>query len=441
MKKVFAVALATAVIFSFASCDGGKEESTTAGTVTATDIAQTAEANDTTADITVVPAETTDEAADTTAPDVTAEVTTEVTTSPSDITVPSETTAPAQTTVPDETAAPDEPVEPTDFDFATADLSEYIALGKYLGIEVRVAPLPTITDEEIADELAQLTYELPKEAMIKSGTCKVGDKVNIDYVGTVDGTAFDGGSAAAQTANLGAGEYVEGFEEGIVGMAVGETRTVVVTFPDYYYSDLAGKEATFEITLNYIYPTLTDEIVAEYIGYDTVEELEAEIRASLVADAAEEASSERAEAAWTKVIANSHFFGYPEDAVSSAFNEQVELYRSYADNYGMTYEQFLSDGYGISAEEAESIFMDYAKNSVAQQLLIYAISRDMGMDVSDEAYNASLDALAQSLGLASADELSEATGYSKAYLKEMLIYSEVLDAIVKQANFVENTTY
>lgn len=431
MKRLFAVLLVLFVTLCFASCDGGTAETTD------TDV--TAPAPDTTV------FETTDtaEPVDTTVPETT-EAAVANTTAPPEISTSAQTTAepdvpPDDTTVPDDTTeVPADTTAPAEFDYVTADLSEYIALGKYLDIEVIVAPIAAITDAQIEDELKSLTDSLPRAAMITEGVCKMGDKVNIDYVGTVDGVVFEGGNAIGQTATLGAGEYAEGFEEGIAGMSVGDTRDIVVVFPDYYYYDLAGKEATYKVTLNYIYPALTDEIVAEYLGYADLAELKAEIRASLEAAAAQEVESERAEAAWTKAMANSRIIGYPEAAVNAAFSEQVELYRSSAVSYGMTYEQFIEQGYGITVNEAEGIFMEYAKNSVAQQLLLYAIARDMGIDTSDAAYEDELLALAESLELTSVEELAEVTGYSKAYLKEMLIYSRVLDAIVKQANFVEN---
>ncbi len=83
-----------------------------------------------------------------------------------------------------------------------------------------------------------------------------GDTVNIDYVGSIDGVAFDGGSTNGAGADLvlGSGTYIDGFEEQIVGHSVGETFDIEVTFPENYgSSDLAGQDAVFEITLNGIY--------------------------------------------------------------------------------------------------------------------------------------------------------------------------------------------
>lgn len=87
----------------------------------------------------------------------------------------------------------------------------------------------------------------------ESTVANKGDVVKIDFVGKKDGVAFDGGSASGQIVELGAGQYIPGFEEGIIGMKLGETKEVNVTFPENYYEELAGKEAVFEITVQKIY--------------------------------------------------------------------------------------------------------------------------------------------------------------------------------------------
>ena len=80
-----------------------------------------------------------------------------------------------------------------------------------------------------------------------------GDYVNIDFVGKIDGVAFNGGSAEGYELKLGSDTMIDGFEDGIVGMKLDEEKTITVTFPEEYVADLAGKEATVDITLNKIY--------------------------------------------------------------------------------------------------------------------------------------------------------------------------------------------
>ena len=80
-----------------------------------------------------------------------------------------------------------------------------------------------------------------------------GDYVNIDFVGKIDGVAFNGGSAEGYELKLGSDTMIDGFEDGIVGMKLDEEKTITVTFPENYTAELAGKEATFVITLHKIY--------------------------------------------------------------------------------------------------------------------------------------------------------------------------------------------
>ena len=86
-----------------------------------------------------------------------------------------------------------------------------------------------------------------------NSTVENGDVVKIDFVGTMDGKTFDGGSATGQMVEIGANQYIEGFEEGIVGMKKGETKDVNLTFPSNYYEEFAGKKVTFKITVQKIY--------------------------------------------------------------------------------------------------------------------------------------------------------------------------------------------
>ena len=106
--------------------------------------------------------------------------------------------------------------------------------------------------------------------------------------------------------------------------------------------------------------------------------------------------------------------------------------------YGTTYEELFPLMYGIPLAEAEEILMDSAKNIVAQRLLLYAIARDMQIDVSDERFEEDLAATATILGLESVDALIAQLGRDKATLKEDKLFSQVITEIVNQANFVLN---
>nr|MBQ5811869.1 FKBP-type peptidyl-prolyl cis-trans isomerase [Clostridia bacterium] len=376
---------------------------------------------------TTLPVETTEEIiVTTTAPIVTKEP---------DVTLPPPVTTEA-TTLPEETTLP---VETTEFDIAKSPLDEYIILGKYSGIEVFVDAPARALPEEVDAKVYEAMLALPEEAMVKDRAVEEGDTANIDFVGKIDGVAFDGGSAKGYPLEVGSGMMIPGFEEGIVGIMAGETKTVSLTFPeDYYNAQFAGVPADFDITVNFIYPTLTDEIAQNHLSFDSADAYRKSIEDAINAEYDKEFAVAKEEAAWIKAMANSDFVGCPENLLNSIFESSVEAYETYALMYGMTYEEFFPAVYGLSVEEAEGILFENAKNIVNQKLLLYAIARDMGIDVSDERFEEDLAATAIILGYESVEKLLEELGGDRELLKEEKLLAQVLTEIVANANFVIN---
>ncbi len=161
---------------------------------------------------------------------------------------------------------------------------DYVTLCNYKGIEVPKGEV-TYTDEEFKDVINQAlaAHQVLKE----EGTVKDGDKVNIDYVGTIDGVEFEGGNSGGNGYDLtiGSGQFIEGFESQLIGHKAGEEVTVNVTFPENYNAaELAGKPAQFAVTIHGIYvdPEYNDDFVCAYypdMG-STVAEYEKSLRDS-----------------------------------------------------------------------------------------------------------------------------------------------------------------
>ncbi len=156
-------------------------------------------------------------------------------------------------------------------------------LGTYKGLEVGRRE-PSVTDEEVEEEVERLRESSASLDTVDRPAAK-GDFVVMDFVGTVEGEPFEGGEARGYLLELGSGRLVEGFEEQLEGAKAGEDVTVTVTFPeDYRAENLAGKEATFETTVKEVkekkLPELDDELAVE-AGFDTLDELRADIRTRL----------------------------------------------------------------------------------------------------------------------------------------------------------------
>ena len=132
--------------------------------------------------------------------------------------------------------------------------NDYVKINGYTDLEVSEITETEVTDETVDSQIEQIRQNYATYTEITDRAAQEGDMVTIDYSGAIDGVAFDGGTASGQQLELGAGGYIDGFEDGIVGHTTGETFDVNTTFPDPYENtpDLAGKDAVFTITLTKI---------------------------------------------------------------------------------------------------------------------------------------------------------------------------------------------
>lgn len=151
--------------------------------------------------------------------------------------------------------------------YITAAKAEDIFLPDYKNISVSLSEIE-YSDEEIAKDIESALNANKITNTDTSLTVADGDEVNIDYVGSVDGVEFDGGTAEGYDLEIGSGTFIPGFEEQLIGASVGSNFDINVTFPEDYNGELAGKDAVFNITVNGINEVgeFTDEFVQEYLG-------------------------------------------------------------------------------------------------------------------------------------------------------------------------------
>ena len=175
-----------------------------------------------------------------------------------------EETAAESTTAAEETesaqeseSAAEEAEEPSDYvsAFDLGDINEYVELGEYKNIRV-TAQDTEVTDEEVEEELnSQVENSVPDYEKITEGTVAEGDVANIDFVGRMDGEEFDGGSGEDFNLTIGSGQFIEGFESGLIGKNIGETVVLDLSFPEDYSKtkpELNGKPVEFTVTINYV---------------------------------------------------------------------------------------------------------------------------------------------------------------------------------------------
>lgn len=331
----------------------------------------------------------------------------------------------------------------SDFYYSPDNVTDYINLGQYKGLTIEADFPPEITDEDVNDHISALLMENPVINQITDRPAELGDDIIVNFVGKIDGVAFEGGSAQLYEITLGNGGFIEGFEEGMVGMKVGETKNVETVFPENYgNADLAGKTAIFEITLILIYEEipaeLNDAYVKETFGYDTVEEFIEATKAELIDERNSEILDIKASAVLTKVIENSEVIRYPEKAVDYYMYQLISSVKEGAAQYGFSYETVLLYS-GYTVEQYETQIRSVAENSVKKDLVMMAIAKTEGLTVDQELYDMIVQSFIQAYGLSSITELCEFMGYSEEYLKGILEFSSLYE---KALNFlIENNTF
>ena len=260
---------------------------------------------------------------------------------------------------------------------------ESITLGDYKNLDL-TAKEEEITDEKVQTRLKALCAEYP--VTIEGRPAQEGDTANIDYTGTKDGVAFDGGTATGYDLKLGSGTFIDGFEDGVIGMNVGDEKDLNLKFPDNYgNSDLAGQEVVFHVKLNQLKSEsdsqVDDDLAKRYYNDDsaTLDQLTEEVRSQLQAEADSQYFNAAGSELLNQVIANSEITTDP-DAVDDMFNQLKSTYTGYASSYGLEFDQFLSMFLGTD----EQGLRDTAENLVEQQMVLDAIQANENLSATDE---------------------------------------------------------
>lgn len=310
--------------------------------------------------------------------------------------------------------------------------SDYITLPEDLGLTLS-DEANTVSDEDVADyinENIMVNYTETQEVTDRAAAD--GDTVNIDYVGTVDGVEFDGGSAEGYDLTLGSGTFIDGFEEQIVGHTPGESFDVTVTFPeDYRATDLAGKEAVFATTLNYISesvtPELTDDFVKENLneslGLDSVETLNTYISDMLLfSQQTNELYSQLSEKLTVEGEVPAELTKYFEDYyLSSPY--------LYAQMYGVSLDEFMqANGYDSAAAYLESS-RTYIDGAIQQTLILQALAEKYGITCTTETLENQFQEY-----FGSSDTSSYVNYYGENYLKMSILNDLVMEKLVEEVN-------
>ncbi|ATP41300.1 trigger factor [Solibacillus sp. R5-41] len=304
----------------------------------------------------------------------------------------------------------------TDFTYtATVTVKPEPKLGEYKGLEV--TKLSTeVTDEEVEE---QITAQLAKKAEleIKEDEAIVdGDTAVIDFEGFVGEEAFEGGKGEDYALEIGSGSFIPGFEEQLVGAKSGETKDVMVTFPEEYHAEeLAGKEAKFVVTVKEVktkvLPELNDAFAKEIDPeVETVDALRAKIKETTAAQKEAESEGSLRDELVEKAAANAEV-DVPQGMINTEVDRMIQEFGQRLQSQGMNLELY----YQFSGQNEQALREQMAADAesrVRVSLVLEAIGQAEKIEVSEEDINAEVEKMASQFGMTSEQILTALGGTS-----------------------------
>ncbi|MGH7708604.1 MAG: trigger factor [Vulcanimicrobiaceae bacterium] len=282
---------------------------------------------------------------------------------------------------------------------ATVAVRPEIALGNYKGIEIAELTLP-VGDDDVERTLEGLRREAASLVPVDRGV-EFGDVPTIDFDGTIDGIAFDGGKGENQPTEIVEDHFIPGFAQGIVGMAAGESKSVEAQFPeDYAKSELAGKKAVFAVTVHDVktpeLPPLDDEFAARFRPDSTVADLRADVRARLEVTAKNRARRTMSTALMERLLA-AHDVPLPPVLVDRETDSILQEAKADAARHELEWAAYLESA-GKTADEVQAEFRLEAERRVKSTLLLEAIAKAEKIDATPQDLDAELATLARQYG-------------------------------------------
>ena len=308
-----------------------------------------------------------------------------------------------------------------------------VKLGKYKGIEIPKIEY-NVSDEDIQKELDAIADKNSRLVTVEDRAVEQKDIAVIDFEGFVDGVAFEGGKAENHELEIGSHSFIDGFEDQVVGMKVGEEKEINVKFPEKYFSeDLAGKDAMFKVKLHEIktkeLPVIDDEFAKDVSEYDSLEELKASIKEKFEEENEHRAKHEKEDAA-IKAVCDNVEVDIPSGMIETELDrimQDMDMRLSYQ---GMNLAKYLQM-IGKTEADFRKDYEEQAKESVKTRLVLEAVTKDANVEVAEADMEEKLKELAKAYGKTE-EELKENEELKK-YVEENLKMEKTIEYIVSNA--------
>ncbi|ADC87345.1 MULTISPECIES: trigger factor [Staphylococcus] len=326
-----------------------------------------------------------------------------------------------------------------DFEFeATVTVEPEVELGDYKGLEIEKQETE-LTDEELQESIDHSLSHLADMVVKEDGVVENGDTVNIDFSGSVDGEAFEGGQAEKYDLEIGSGSFIPGFEEQLEGLKTGEEKDVVVTFPEEYHAEeLAGKEATFKTKINEIkfkeVPELDDEIANELDSEaNSVDEYKENLRKRLAEQKETNAENVEKEEAINKATENAKI-DIPQAMINTELDRMVQEFAQRIQQQGLDLQTYFQISGQDESQMREQMKGD-AEQRVKTNLTLTAIADAENIEVSEKDIDKELEKMSSQFNL-SVEDIKNTLGNTDIIKNDVRI-QKVIDLLRDNAKLVE----
>lgn len=316
---------------------------------------------------------------------------------------------------------------------AIVQIKPEVKLGKYKGIELKKIEY-TVSDKDVEHELGHMAEHNARLVTVDDRPVEKGDITIIDFAGSIDGVAFEGGTATNQELEIGSNKFIPGFEDQVIGMKVNEEKDINVTFPeDYFSKDLAGKEATFKVTLHEIkkkeLPKIDDDFAKDVSEFDTLADLKADIKSKMEKENEERAKYESEEAA-IEAVCKDVEVDIPSGMIETEIDNMVKDIENKLSYQGLTLDQYLKLT-NKTMENLRKEFDEQANKAVKSRLVLEAIIKAEDIKPDDKEVEEKVKEMAKNYGRPE-DELLKNEGF-KNYIVDNMKYEKAIAFILDNA--------
>ena len=310
-----------------------------------------------------------------------------------------------------------------------------VTLGQYKGVEVEKADA-SVSAEDVEAELKKVQEQNARLLTVEDRGVEDGDQTVIGFEGFVDGKGFEGGKAEDYPLTIGSHSFIDTFEEQLIGKKIGEECEVNVTFPtEYHAADLAGKPATFKVTVKEIkvkeLPELNDEFASEVSEFDTLDEYKKDVEKKLAEKKEIEANSKNEDAVVAKVVENATM-EIPDKMIDAQAENMVQDMARRMQSQGLSLDMYLKYT-GMTVEQMKEQARPDAEKRIRTRLVLEAVAKAENIQISDEKVDEEVAKMAEAYKMEVEKLKSYMSESDVKQMKEDLAVQQAVDLLVAEA--------